>query len=154
MDKLKKFFFNYLSLNLKINLEMKKESKQLNKSKILNLIKEGAEFILKKEAYHNKVVELNKELKNLYENRDFVGTFGFVGDNKAKSVSGFNETPNISYIAMLEKEMNAQDKLKQEVINEDEINEIDKLKEENSNLKKQIEEISAFISEMKKAGSK
>ena len=132
---------------------MKKESKQLNKSNILKLIKEEAEFILKKEAYHNKVVELNKELKNLYENRDFVGTFGFVGDNKTKSVSGFNETPNISYIAMLEKEMNAQDAMKSN-INEDEINEIDKLKEENTNLKKQIEEISAFISEMKKADSK
>jgi hypothetical protein len=132
---------------------MKKEAKKLNKSNILNLIKEEAEFILKKEEYHDKIVKLNDELKNLYENRDFVGTFGFAGDNK-KSVSGFKETPNISYIAMLEKEFNAQDSLKankeEAILNEDQLNEIDKLKEENSSLKKQIEEISAFISEMKK----
>ena len=96
---------------------------------------------------------MNEEIKNLYENRDFVGTFGFEGDNKDKSVSGFVDTPNISYIAQLEKDFAAQD-AKEDVsaINEDELNEMDQLKKENNNLKKQIEEISAFISEMKKAG--
>lgn len=137
---------------------MEKGAKKLNKSNILKLIKEEAEFILKKEEYYKKVSKINDELKSLYENRDFVGTFGFHGDDKSKSVSGFKETPNISYIAMLEKEFAAQDAAKenktQETINEDQLNEIDKLKEENSNLKKQIEEISAFISEMKKADSK
>lgn len=137
---------------------MEKGAKKLNKSNILKLIKEEAEFILKKEEYHEKVSKLNDELKSLYENRDFVGTFGFHGDNKPKSVSGFKETPNISYIAMLEKEFAAQDAAKEikpeSTLNEDQLNEIDKLKEENSNLKKQIEEISAFISEMKKADSK
>lgn len=128
------------------------ENKKLNKSNILNLIKEEADFILKKEEYHERITQINEEIKNLYENRDFVGTFGFQGDDKNKSVSGFVDTPNISYIAQLEKEFAAQD-AKEEVatINEDELNEIDELKKENSNLKKQIEEISAFISEMKKA---
>lgn len=128
------------------------ENKKLNKSNILNLIKEEADFILKKEEYHEKITQINEDIKNLYENRDFVGTFGFQGDDKNKSVSGFVDTPNISYIAQLEKEFAAQDE-KEEVatINEDELNEIDELKKENSNLKKQIEEISAFISEMKKA---
>ena len=128
------------------------KSKKLNKSNIINLIKEEANFILKKEEYYKQVTQLNDELKNLYENRDFVGTFGFQGDNKNKSVSGFVDTPNISYIAQLEKEFAEQDK-KENIsqINEDELNEIDELKKENSNLKKQIEEISAFISEMKKA---
>mgnify|MGYP001343707299 CR=1 FL=1 len=128
------------------------ENKKLNKSNILNLIKEEANFILKKEEYHNKITQINDEIKGLYENRDFVGTFGFKGDNKSKSVSGFVDTPNISYIAQLEKEFAAQE-AKEEVatINEDELNEINELKKENSNLKKQIEEISAFISEMKKA---
>ena len=129
------------------------EKKTLNKSNILNLIEEEANFILKKEELHNKITQMNEEIKNLYENRDFVGTFGFEGDNKDKSVSGFVDTPNISYIAQLEKDFAAQD-AKEDVspINEDELNEIDELKKENKNLKKQIEEISAFISEMKKAG--
>lgn len=129
------------------------ESKKLNKSNILDLIKEEADFILKKEEYHSKITQINMDIKSLYENRDFVGTFGFEGDNKSKSVSGFVETPNISYIAQLEKEFAAQDSKNEEsaTINEDELNEIDQLKKENSNLKKQMEEISAFISEMKKA---
>jgi hypothetical protein len=127
-------------------------SKKLNKSNILNLIKEEAEFILKKEEYYKKVTQINEEIKNLYENRDFVGTFGFQGDNKDKSVSGFVDTPNISYIAQLEKEFAKQDEIEEiSTINEDELNEIDELKKENKNLKKQIEEITAFISEMKKA---
>ena len=129
------------------------EKKTLNKSNILNLIEEEANFILKKEELHNKITQMNEEIKNLYENRDFVGTFGFEGDNKDKSVSGFVDAPNISYIAQLEKDFAAQD-AKEDVsaINEDELNEMDQLKKENNNLKKQIEEISAFISEMKKAG--
>ena len=127
-------------------------SKKLNKSNILNLIKEEAEFILKKEEYYKKVTQINEEIKNLYENRDFVGTFGFQGDNKDKSVSGFVDTPNISYIAQLEKEFAKQDEIEESsTINEYELNEIDELKKENKNLKKQIEEITAFISEMKKA---
>lgn len=129
------------------------EKRTLNKSNILNLIKEEANFILKKEELHNKVTQMNEEIKNLYENRDFVGTFGFEGDNKDKSVSGFVDTPNISYIAQLEKDFASQD-AKEDIstINEDELSEMDGLKKENKNLKKQIEEISAFISEMKKAG--
>jgi len=136
---------------------MEKSSKIIDKKKIVKLIKEEADFILKKEQYYEKVKELNEELKNLYENRDFVGTFGFQGDDASKSVSGFKETPNISYIAQLEKEFAAEDArkaAKEEVtLNEDELNEIGKLKEENKQLKNQIEEISAFISEMKKADS-
>ena len=136
---------------------MEKSSKIIDKKKIVKLIKEEADFILKKEQYYEKVKELNEELKNLYENRDFVGTFGFQGDDASKSVSGFKETPNISYIAQLEKEFAAEDArkaAKEEVtLNEDELTEIGKLKEENKQLKNQIEEISAFISEMKKADS-
>jgi hypothetical protein len=127
--------------------------KTLNKSNILNLIEEEANFILKQEEFHNKVTQMNEEIKNLYENRDFVGTFGFEGDNKSKSVSGFVDTPNISYIAQLEKDFASQGaKDEASTINEDELNEMDELKKENNNLKKQIEEISAFMSEMKKAG--
>ena len=132
---------------------MEKGAKKIDKENILKLIKEEAEFILKKEEYYEKVKTLEVELKNLYENRDFVGTFGFEGDNASKSISGFENTPNISYIAQLEKEFAAQDKVNENIINEDELNEVEKLKEENNKLKTQLEEITAFISEMKKAGS-
>jgi hypothetical protein len=129
------------------------ESKKIDKKQILNLIKEEANFILKKEEYRDKVIKLNSELKALYENRAFAGTFGFKGDSSDKNVSGFVETPNISYIAQLEKEFINSDTSKEqsEVIKEDELNEIQSLKKENENLKKQIEEISKFISEMKNA---
>jgi hypothetical protein len=132
---------------------MEKGAKKIDKENILKLIKEEAEFILKKEEYYEKVKTLEVELKNLYENRDFVGTFGFEGDNASKSISGFENTPNISYIAQLEKEFAAQDKVNETIINEDELSEVEKLKEENNKLKTQLEEITAFISEMKKAGS-
>jgi hypothetical protein len=129
------------------------ESKKIDKKQILNLIKEEANFILKKEEYRDKVIKLNSELKALYENRAFAGTFGFKGDMGDKNVTGFAETPNISYIAQLEKEFakNETSKEQNEVIKEDELNEIQSLKKENENLKKQIEEISKFISEMKNA---
>ena len=132
---------------------MEKGAKKIDKENILKLIKEEAEFILKKEEYYEKVKSLEVELKNLYENRDFVGTFGFEGDNASKSISGFENTPNISYIAQLEKEFAEKDKVNETIINEDELNEVEKLKEENNKLKTQLEEITAFISEMKKAGS-
>jgi capsule polysaccharide export protein KpsE/RkpR len=127
------------------------ESKKIDKKQILNLIKEEANFIVKKEEYRNKVLALNEELKKLYENRAFAGTFGFKGDTN--SVSGFVDTPNISYIAQLEKEFEKQDASKEntEVINEDELSEIESLKKENEKLKKQMEEISKSISEMKNA---
>jgi hypothetical protein len=132
---------------------MEKGAKKIDKENILKLIKEEAEFILKKEEYYEKVKTLEVELKNLYENRDFVGTFGFEGDNASKSISGFENTPNISYISQLEKEFSEKDKVDETIINEDELNEVEKLKEENNKLKTQLEEITAFISEMKKAGS-
>ena len=128
------------------------ESKKIDKKQILNLIKEEANFILKKEEYRNKVLKINSELKALYENRAFAGTFGFKGDKGDKNISGFVETPNISYIAQLEKEFANSDATREsEVIKEEELNEIQSLKKENENLKKQIEEISQFISEMKNA---
>jgi len=128
------------------------ESKKIDKKQILNLIKEEANFILKKEEYRNRVLQLNSELKALYENRAFAGTFGFKGDKGDKNITGFAETPNISYIAQLEKEFANSDAAREsEVIKEDQLNEIQALKNENENLKKQIEEISKFISEMKNA---
>ena len=39
------------------------EKRTLNKSNILNLIKEEANFILKQEELHNKVTQMNEEIK-------------------------------------------------------------------------------------------
>jgi hypothetical protein len=131
---------------------MEKAAKKINKKDILNIIKEEAEFLVKKDEYLNKVKDLNEEIKNLYENRGFVGTFGFQGDDAQKSKSGFVNPQSISYIAQLEKEFGVQEEKaaeKEETLNEDELNEITQLKKENENLKQQIEEISAFIKTMK-----
>lgn len=129
------------------------ESKKIDKKQILNLIKEEANFIIKKEEYRNKVIKLNSELKALYENRVFSGAFGFKGGMGDRNASGFVEAPNISYIAQLEKEFAKSDATKESAnaINDDGFNEVQNLKKENENLKKQIEEISKFISEMKNA---
>lgn len=131
---------------------MEKSSKKIDKKNILHLIKEEAEFFIKKEEIYEKVKNINEEIKSLYENRDFVGTFGFKGDDAQKSKSGFVAPKNISYIAQLEKDFAEQDSKKLEsesTLNEEELNEINVLKKENKNLKKQIDEISAFIKEFK-----
>jgi hypothetical protein len=140
-------------------MKRKATIKKLNKANVLNLIKEEAQFILKKEEYHNKICKLNSEIKSLYENREFAGTFGFEGDGS--SVSGFVDTPNISYLAQLEKDFAEQDARDEELDVEskgEEINldprELEELKKENQELKEKLEEISAFIETMKKADSK
>ena len=67
-------------------------------------------------------------------------------------MSGFVDTPNISYIAQLEKDFEKQDEIEEaSTANKEELSEIGELKKENKNLKKQLEEITASISEMKKA---
>lgn len=131
---------------------MEKSAKKINKNDILSIIKEEAEFLVKKEEYLKKVKGLNEEIKGLYENRGFAGTFGFEGDDAQKSKTGFVEPQNISFIAQLEKEFGDQEEIeakKEEGLNDNELNEIDSLKEENKNLKKEIEEISATIKELK-----
>jgi hypothetical protein len=126
---------------------MEKAAKKINKNYILNVIKEEAEFLIKKDEYLKKVKNLNDEIKNLYENRSFAGTFGFAGDDSQKSKSGFVNPQNISYIAQLEKEFGAEDSSDDE--GSKEINEVTELQKENENLKKQLEEIAAFMKTMK-----
>jgi hypothetical protein len=116
---------------------------QLTKEKILSIIKEEAEVIKQKKIIHNKIVELNESIKAIYEGvHGLAGTFGFKSDmdagNKAH-VTGFKETPNISYIAQLEKEF------KDEEVPEDKsiesIDELASLKKENEELKNKLKNI-------------
>lgn len=130
---------------------MEKSAKKINKKDILKIIKEEAEFLVKKEEYRKKVKDLNEEIKGLYENREFAGTFGFQGDDSQKSKSGFVNPQSISYIEQLEKEFAAQDErgANENEDGEGELNEIEQLKKENENLKKQMEEIAANMKNMK-----
>jgi hypothetical protein len=113
---------------------------KITKEKITSLIKEEAEVIKRKKEIYDEVIKLNDELKEINENRGITGTFGFTGDMaKNASVSGFEVTPNISYIAQLEKEMGIE---KEEApINEEELLEIESLREENKTLKERLNKI-------------
>jgi len=116
------------------------EATKITKDKIISLIKEEKEVILRKKEIYEELMKLNSELKTISESKGIAGTFGFKGDmgDKNANLSGFEETPNISYIAQLEKEMGLD---REDSLNEDELNEVSKLKEENKNLKEQLDSI-------------
>jgi hypothetical protein len=96
---------------------------------------------------------IRKEKKQLYENArsinsrlaqlnevSWVGTFGFQGpsDNSNKTKTGFvGDFQNISHIAELEREMQAEESM----IQEDTVDEMTKLKEEIEALKKENDEL-------------
>ena len=73
----------------------------------------------------------------------WIGSFGFQGpsDNSNKTKTGFvNDFQNISRIAELEKEMQAEEEAAK-TIQEDTVDEMTKLKEEIEALKKENEEL-------------
>lgn len=89
---------------------------QIKKEDILQLIKEEAYVLARKKQLHGIVKQINEELSdlnklgigkiNLKENT-MVGAHGFKGTT---SGTGFGETPNISFIAQLDKEMGEEPK--------------------------------------------
>lgn len=92
----------------------------------------------KKQLYEN-AKSINNRLAQLNES-SWVGTFGFQGaaDNSSKTKTGFvGEFQNISHIAELEREMQAEESM----IQEDTVDEMTKLKEEVEALKKENEEL-------------
>jgi hypothetical protein len=116
---------------------------QLTKEKILSIIKEEAEVIKQKKIIHNQIVELNENIKVLYENRGgLAGTFGFKSDmdagNKAH-VTGFKEAPNISFIAQLEKELKDEEMPEEKPL--ESVDELASLKKENEELKNKLKNI-------------
>jgi hypothetical protein len=118
-------------LNMKTN--------KITKDFILESIEKQAKIYARKSELYDLIKEVNEELKQLNENSP-VASFGFVGSNDAFGMgkaarTGFVNTPNISYIAQLEQEMNSNN------INEENLMEIDELKKENDALKKELEDL-------------
>lgn len=104
------------------------------------IVEEALKIKRKKELYEN-VRNINSELKQLNE-VNWVGSFGFQvpGDNHLKTKTGFvNDFQNISHIAELEKEMQAEESVSP--IKEDVLDEVNRLKEELAALKKENEEL-------------
>lgn len=115
------------------------KTNKITKDFILESIEKQAKVYARKAELYDLIKEVNEELKNLNENSP-VASFGFIGTNDAFGMgkaakTGFVNSPNISYIAQLEQEMNSNS------INEENLLEIDELKKENENLKKEIENL-------------
>jgi uncharacterized coiled-coil DUF342 family protein len=118
-------------LNMKTN--------KISKDFILESIEKQAKIYARKSELYDLIKEVNEELKQLNENSP-IASFGFVASNDALGMgkaakTGFVNTPNISYIAQLEQEMNSNS------INEENLMEIDELKKENDALKKELEDL-------------
>lgn len=118
-------------LNMKTN--------KISKDFILESIEKQAKIYARKSELYDLIKEVNEELKQLNENSP-IASFGFIAPNDAFGMgkaarTGFVNTPNISYIAQLEQEMNSNS------INEENLMEIDELKKENDALKKEIEDL-------------
>lgn len=112
------------------------KTNKITKDFILESIEKEARIYARKSELYDIVKEINEELKQLNENSP-VASFGFIASNDAfgKNKTGFVSSPNISYIAQLEKEMNSNS------INEENLLEIEELKKENDALKKEIEKL-------------
>lgn len=118
-------------LNMKTN--------KISKDFILESIEKQAKIYARKSELYDLIKEVNEELKQLNENSP-IASFGFIASNDALGMgkaarTGFVNTPNISYIAQLEQEMNSNN------INEENLMEIDELKKENDALKKELEDL-------------
>lgn len=112
------------------------KTNKITKDFILESIEKQAKIYARKAEIYDTIKDLNAELKNLNENSP-VASFGFMASNDAfgKSKTGFVGSPNISYIAQLESEMNSNS------MNEENLMEIDELKKENEALKKEIDDL-------------
>ena len=114
--------------------------KKITPSAIKAAIVEQALKIKRKKELYENVLSINNELKQLNE-VGMIGGFGFQmpGDVSNKTKTGFVETPNISHIAELEKEMQV------EPIKEDMLDEVSRLKEELATLKQENETLKSKI---------
>jgi hypothetical protein len=114
--------------------------KKITPSDIRAAIVEEALRRKEKKQLYESAKNINNRLAQLNE-VNWVGTFGFQGpsDNSNKTKTGFvNDFQNISHIAELEREMQAEETT---TIQEDTIDEVTKLKEEIEALKKENEEL-------------
>jgi hypothetical protein len=115
--------------------------KKITPSAIKAAIIEEAIKIKRKKELYESVRTINGELKQLNE-VGWVGTFGFQGpsDISNKTKTGFvNDFQNISHIAELEREMQAEEAVAP--ITEDVLDEVNRLKTELAALKRENEEL-------------
>ena len=112
---------------------------KITQDSILESIEKTAQMMVRKYELYESVKQINGELKTLYESAPpMVGSYGFASPSDSISkngIGGFESTPNISFIAQLEKEMG----IKPE--EENALNEVETLKLENEKLKKELEEL-------------
>lgn len=116
--------------------------KKITPSDIRKAIVEEALIRKEKKQLYENAKSINNRLAQLNE-VNWVGTFGFQGpsDNSHKTKTGFvNDFQNISRIAELEREMQAEEEASK-TIQEDTVDEMTKLKEEIEALKKENEEL-------------
>lgn len=111
------------------------KTNKITSDNILAAIEERAAVIVRKKQLYEEVKKINAELKMLSEMGPIMsGSFGFKqpSDTLAKtSVSGFETTPNISFIAQLEKEMGVSNEAA-------ESSELERIKRENEILKQKL----------------
>lgn len=113
------------------------KTNKITKDFILESIQSQARIIARKHEIYEQLKEINSELKHLNENAPVL-SYGFKSEFDATSKfsnTGFLNSPNISYIAHLESEMNSEN------INEENLLEIDQLKKENEQLRSELEKM-------------
>lgn len=113
------------------------KTNKITKDFIIESIQSQARIIARKHEIYEQLKEINSELKQLSENAPVL-SYGFKSEFDATSKfpkTGFVDSPNISYIAQLETEMNTEN------INEENLLEIDQLKKENEQLRAELEKI-------------
>jgi len=131
---------------------------KIGKEQILQLIKEEAHIITRKQALYKEIQKIEDELKNLNEcmgmaGQGMVGTLGFTGPNDVtkKNHSGFVNPMSISHIAQLAKDMGVENPYDGEKIGfGDEFSSKDSvdsqaLENENALLKKELGELKALL---------
>lgn len=114
------------------------KTNKITKDFILESIEKQARIFARKHEIYETLKGINEELKSLNEHAP-VMSYGFKADGDAsvkKSATGFLNSPNISYIAQLEAEMNQENR-----INEENLMEIEDLKKENEALRKELENL-------------
>lgn len=132
---------------------------KIGKEQVLQLIKEEAFVINRKQELYKEIQKIEEELKSLNEcmglaGQGMVGTLGFDGPNDVtkKNHNGFVNPMSISHIEQLAKDMNIENPYEtkeqgfgDEFSNEESTESTDALEIENALLKKQLSDLKAIL---------
>jgi len=132
---------------------------KIGKEQILQIIKEEAHIITRKQSLYKEIQKIEDELKNLNEcmgmaGQGMVGTLGFDGPNDVtkKNHSGFVNPMSISHIAQLAKDMGMDNPYENETVgfgdefsNKESSVDSQALENENALLKKELGELKALL---------